>query len=558
MTFVITQPCCNDATCVEVCPVDCIRPTPDDPQYTTAEMLYIDPQTCIDCGACADACPVDAIVPDHELTAFNERYRSINADYFDSHPLEPSVDVGNPGRRAMQSRENPIRVAIVGAGPSALYAATEIIDRLGSAVQIEIFDRLPTPWGLIRSGVAPDHPGTKSVTDLFKPLLAKKQVSWHLNVEVGRHLSHEELMAHHHSVIYAVGASTDRRLAIPGEDLPGSHAATEFVAWYNGHPDFADATFDLSAERAVIIGNGNVALDVARILVTDPEDLARTDIADHALEALRHSKIREVIVLGRRGPAQAAYTGPELIALKHLPGVDVHVDQIDLLAAHTATEDPSFASQLKVKVAAEYAAEAKAEERKRITLRFCASPLALHGNGLVQSIEIAHNELAFGLDGVVSAHDTGERSSIETGLVLRSIGYRGAPVPGVPFDELRGTIPNIDGRVIDPSTGQPIAGTYSTGWIKRGPSGVIGTNKVCAAGTVSRLIDDLTAPGVDRPVLGHETLLALLRDRQPDLVDVAGWKAIEKAEREGGRTSGRPRRKFVEVASMLAAASERN
>ncbi len=305
MAYVITQACCNDASCVDVCPVNCIHPTPDEPEFATTEMLYIDPQTCIDCGACVDECPVDAIFGENELSEAHSMYPEINAAYFEKHPIGPDwPELGSP--RKLSAELGTLRVAIVGSGPSACYAAIELTSR--PRVEVDMFDRLPTPYGLVRAGVAPDHPGTKGVSDVFRSALGKRSVQCHFNVEVGRHVSHEELLEHHHAVIYAVGAASDRRLGVPGEDLPGSHAATEFVAWYNGHPDYADHEFDLSGERAVIVGNGNVALDVARVLVTDPDELAKTDMAEHAVEALRHSNIREVVIVGRRGPAQAAYT----------------------------------------------------------------------------------------------------------------------------------------------------------------------------------------------------------------------------------------------------------
>ena len=500
MTYVVTQPCCNDASCVEVCPVDCIRPTPRDPEYRTTEMLYIDPKTCIDCGACMDACPVDAIFGDAELPEEHEEYREINRKYFELHPLKSTGLPYSPSPTVKIPREEvPLRIAIVGSGPAASYAADELLMHgPNGAVEVEIFDRLPTPWGLVRAGVAPDHGGTKAVADLFSDLGRNKNCTFHLNVEVGRDISHEELMAHHHAVIYAVGALNDRRLDVPGEELAGSHAATEFVAWYNGHPDYADRTFDLSGERAVIIGNGNVALDIARILTADPDDLAGTDIAQHAIDALRESAIREVVVVGRRGPAQAAYTSPELMALGQIPGVDVVVHPQDLLLgedSRAALEgvDQTLAMQLKSELTQRYALHSSVGADKRIVLRFLASPVAMRGNQRVESVEFVHNEIRQSADGTIRAHPTSSTEVIETGLVLRSIGYQGTPVPGVPFDSDRGIIPNHDGRVLDPRTNEPLTGTYVTGWIKRGPSGVIGTNKKCAHDTVSQLLTDFTA-----------------------------------------------------------------
>src|SRR5215213_384327 len=291
MTFVITQPCCSDASCVSVCPVNCIHPTPEEPDYGSASMLYIDPQTCIDCGACVEACPVDAIGPDYDLAENDQDFIAINAEYFeDPRHRDYLPEAVQRGSRAVQVTEpEPLRVAIVGSGPAACYAAEDLLDRPGLAVQVGIFERLPVPWGLVRFGVAPDHQRTKLVTTQFERTARRPRATLRLNVDVGQHITHDELLAHHHAVVYAVGAARDLRLGIPGEDLPGSSSATDFVAWYNGHPDFVDRNFDLSAQRAMVIGSGNVALDVARILVSDVDDLRRTDIAEHALEALAES-----------------------------------------------------------------------------------------------------------------------------------------------------------------------------------------------------------------------------------------------------------------------------
>ncbi|CAM3713234.1 FAD-dependent oxidoreductase [Smaragdicoccus niigatensis] len=534
MAYVITQSCCNDASCVGECPVDCIRPTPDDPEFATTEMLYIDPETCIDCGACVDACPVDAIFPEYELTVPNERYLDINADYFQRHPLEIEMKHIKPPARL--SRElGTLRVAIVGAGPAGCYAAQELRSR--ADVEIEMLDRLPTPLGLIRAGVAPDHPSTKGVADVFESVL--NHVELHLNVEVGQHVSHEELLGHCHAVIYAVGASTDRHLGIPGEDLPGSHSATEFVAWYNGHPDYVDRTFDFSGERAVIIGNGNVALDVARILTLDPDELARTDIADHALKALRDSKIREVVVLGRRGPEQAAYSTPEFLALSYLPGVDVIIDPGQL-------ERPGRDEPLKVQLAREYAAKSAGADRKRIVFRYLASPVALTGGDHVAALEIAHNEL---IEGV--ARPTGETETLSASLVLRSVGYRGEPIKGLPFDDSRGLVPNANGRV------ETVPGAYVTGWIKRGPRGVIGSNRIDAKETVEALLADFASGVLQAPPRDRAGLRTLLDSRQPQIVDRAGWRAIDQHERELGRAAQRPRVKLTTVAELLETARRR-
>ncbi|MEU5846322.1 4Fe-4S binding protein [Saccharopolyspora shandongensis] len=558
MAHVITQACCSDASCVEVCPVDCIRPTPDSPEYCTAEMLYIDPDTCIDCGACVDVCPVDAIFPDDQLLPEHGRYPEINGQYFKKHPLEPAEFEPSTAPTLPPDRL-PLRVAVVGSGPAACYAATALIDQAGRSVEVEMFERLPTPWGLVRAGVAPDHPGTKAITDVFRPTVSNPSFQFHLNVEIGEHLTHDELLAHHHAVIYAVGAFHDRRLGVVGEDLPGSHSATEFIAWYNGHPEFADLEFDLSGERAVIVGNGNVALDMARILVSAPEELARTDIADHALAALRKSNIQEVVVLGRRGPAQAACTNPELLALGHLRSVDVLVDAAEAeLDEHsravTGRPDADPSVVLKTELVREYAQRHATPSNKRIVLRFLTSPTEVLGTDRVTGIALAHNEITLDSDGMPKPRATERTETINAGIVLRAIGSRSTPVPGMPFDTARGTIPNRNGRVVDPESGRALPGAYAAGWIKRGPSGGIGSNKQCASETVALLLEDFAAGRLDHPVRGRGDLNALVHERQPDVVNGLGWNAIDRAERQRGRTSGQPRRKITDVATMIGIA----
>lgn len=553
MAYVITQRCCNDASCVPECPVDCIRPTPEQPEFATTEQLYIDPDTCIDCGACVDACPVEAIFSEDDLSASLARFRDINASYFQRHPLESNFDpLVTPSRPPKEL--GTLRVAIVGAGPAACYAADELLRR--ADVEVEMFDRLPTPWGLVRAGVAPDHPGTKSVSSMFESAFRRDTLQYRLNVEVGKHISHEELQAHHHAVIYAVGASADRRLDVPGEDLPGSHSATEFVAWYNGHPDYAGRSFDLSGERVVIVGNGNVALDVARVLTLSPDELAKTDIADHALDALRNSNIREVVVLGRRGPLQAAYTSAEFLALGYLKGVDVVIDPAELeLDAHSRAllDDPEVEPSLRLKyeLAQEYAAKAPNPDNKRIVFRYLASPTEIRGDGHVEELEFVHNELVPEGDRVV-ARASDRTETLPASMVLRSIGYRGVPIPDLPFDERAGIVPNEHGRVV--ADGVHLTGVYVSGWIKRGPRGVIGSNRVDATETVEQLLEDFTSGKLTAPQGDRAALEALLAQRQPDAVGRDGWKAIDAAEKSAGKAGGRPRVKFTTIEDLLEAA----
>lgn len=551
MAYVITQTCCNDASCVAVCPVNCIHPTPEEREFAQTEMLHIDPQTCIDCGACADACPVEAIFPEDRLTETQARFKDINADYYTAHPMPENWNPLTPTPAPPRGQET-LRVAVVGAGPAACYAAQELLER--SNVEVEMFDRLPTPWGLVRSGVAPDHPGTKAVTESFEWSFRRDAFALHLDVEVGRDLDHDELLAHHHAVVYATGASADRSLGIPGEDLPGSHAATEFVAWYNGHPDYADRAFDLSGERAVLVGNGNVALDVARILTMDVDELARTDIADHALEALRRSNIREVVLLGRRGPAQAAYSNPEFLALGDLNGVDVVVDEseldLDPASAELAAADPAVA--MRMRLAREYARREPRPGNKRIVFRYLVSPTEIEGTDRVAGLRAVRNELIPGDDGALVARPTEQALHLDAQLVLRSIGYRGVPLPGVPFDERRAIVPNEDGRVTGAGPG-----VYVTGWIKRGPSGVIGTNKACAKETVAALLADFDAGRLTRPAYGRRELEGLLGQRRPSRVGLSGWHEIDEAERAAGRAAGRPRVKLTDRARLTTTAAGR-
>ena len=340
MPHVITQSCCNDGSCVFACPVNCIHPTPDEPGFATSEMLYIDPVACVDCGACVSACPVGAIAPETRLEPKQLPFVEINASFYPELPagvkLPPTSKLAPVIPAAeVRARRHPLTVAIVGSGPAAMYAADELLTQHG--VRVNVFEKLPTPYGLVRAGVAPDHQNTKKVTRLFDRVARHRHFRFYLNVEIGKHLSHADLLAHHHAVLYAVGAPDDRRLDIDGMGLPGTGTATELVAWINGHPDFTDLPVDLSHERVVIIGNGNVALDVARVLTADPDDLARTDISDHALEALRGSAVREVVIAARRGPAHSAFTLPELIGLTGTSDVVLDADDHQLVASDLAT-----------------------------------------------------------------------------------------------------------------------------------------------------------------------------------------------------------------------------
>jgi ferredoxin/flavodoxin---NADP+ reductase len=434
-----------------------------------------------------------------------------------------------------------LRVAVVGSGPAGFYAASTLL-AADLDVDVDLIERLPTPWGLVRLGVAPDHPNIKAVSRAFERTAAQPGFRFFGNVEVGRDITHAELRGLYDAVVYSVGAQADRRLGIPGEDLPGSWAATEFVAWYNGHPDFQELEFDLSHERAVVIGNGNVALDVARMLALTPEELAPTDTTDAAIEAINGAGIREILVVGRRGPVQAAWTPVEVGELGELAGADIVVDPAQLeLDAASAAELEAAAPTVKrsVEHLREYASRAPEGKPRRIVLRFLASPVAILGDGEVEGIELVRNELLHG-----RAVATDERETVSCGIVFRSVGYRGVALPGVPFDDGSGTIPNEGGRV------EP--GLYAAGWIKRGPSGVIGTNKKDATETIALLVEDAQAGKL--PPRGEGTLEDLLSERGVDAILYAGWEAIDRAERGAGEPHGRPRIKLATWDDLLAAA----
>jgi ferredoxin--NADP+ reductase len=469
--------------------------------------------------------------------------------------------------------EPPIRIAVVGSGPAGFYAAGHLLKDPQGRIEVDMLERLPTPWGLVRSGVAPDHPKIKSVTRVYEKTAANPRFRYFGNVTFGVHVSREDLLAHYHAIVYATGSPSDRPLGIPGEELPGSHAATEFVGWYNGHPDHTDLEFDLlSAERAVVIGNGNVALDVARMLVLAPEELEPTDTADHALEVLAASRVREIVILGRRGPAQAAFTNPELLELGELADADVIVDEAELEQA-LAVADPEAEDDItcrrNVEILRDYAARPAKGHRKRIVLRFLLSPAAFLADehGRLGAVELVRNELVPAPSGGLRAAATDERETLAAGLAFRAIGYRGIPLPGVPFDERSATIPNDGGRVLDADTRAPAPGEYVVGWIKRGPSGVIGTNKKDAQETVDAMLADLAPSSNGRAASAEHAaphvpdspdaaaVEALLRSRQPELVTYSGWEAIDRRERALGEPAGRPRVKLTRIEELLQAAA---
>ncbi|RFD25766.1 ferredoxin [Mycobacterium uberis] len=554
MPHIITQSCCNDGSCVFACPVNCIHPTPDEPGFATSEMLYIDPMACVDCGACVSACPVSAIAPDTWLDLKQLPFVEINALYYPVRPagmkLPPTSKLAPVIPAAqVKVRCRPLTVAIVGSGPAAMYAADELLTQPG--VWVNVFEKLPTPYGLVRAGVAPDHQNTKNVTELFDRVTDHRRFRFFLNVEIGKHLSHAELLAYHHAVLYAVGAPDDRRLNVDGMGIPGTGTATELIAWVNGHPDFACFPVDLSHERVVVVGNGNVALDVARLLTADLDDLARTDISERALHAFGGSAVREVVIAARRGPAHSAFTLPELIGLTATSEVVLDVGDRKLVERDLATASDTGASSArgrltrkKLEILSNLSDSSTSTSRRRIRLAYQLTPKRVLGKQRVTGVEF-------------SVTGTEESRRLDAGLMLTSIGYRGKRIRGLPFDEAAAVVPNDGGRVIDLGSGRSMPGAYVAGWIKRGPTGFIGTNKSCSVQTVLAVVTDFNAGRLADPVAEPEALVKLVHARQPDAVDFAGWRAIDAAEIARGNAEGRPRHKFTDVADMLAAVAGR-
>jgi len=453
----------------------------------------------------------------------------------------------------------PLRVAIIGAGPAGFYSAERLFKETEMVVEVDMFDRLPTPYGLVRNGVAPDHQKIKSVTAAFDRIANNPRFRFFGNVELGRDFSVDDLKDYYHQILYSTGAQTDRPLGIPGDELIGSHPATEFVAWYNGHPDYRDHHFDLSQERVAVVGVGNVAIDVARILCRTREELMKTDIADYALEALVNSNVKEVYILGRRGAAQAAFTAPEAKELGELADCDALVPpaeaELDPLSQATMA-NADRADVRKVEIIQELSRRQPSGKSKRLTLRFLVSPTELidDGNGHVKQMKLVQNELYATDAGSLRPRATDRTETLDVGLVFRSIGYRGVPLPGVPFHESWGVIPNDGGRVLDSTTKEPVLGQYTAGWIKRGPTGVIGTNKPDAAETVENMLADAREGRTLSPTHATaEAVTQLLDDRHVRPVSFADWKRLDELELARGKEEGRPRVKFTRIEDMLDA-----
>lgn len=452
---------------------------------------------------------------------------------------------------------NPLRVAIIGSGPAGFYTVSNFLKHDDMVVEMDMYERLPTPFGLVRAGVAPDHQKYKTVTRGYDKSANIPTFRFFGNVEYGKHVKLEDLQRHYHQVIFATGAQSDRSLGIPGENLEGSHSATDFVAWYNGHPDYADYQFNLDCEAAAIVGLGNVAVDVARILCKTPDELGATDMADYAVEALRHSRVKTVYILGRRGPAQAAFTPPEIREMGELEDADVHVlkdeAELDALSREAMEASGDRNTPKNVEAIQAFAERESQDKNKQLIIRFLVSPVELIGDdqGRVSAVKIVRNEIFRDDSGRIGARPTQETETLPVGLVFRSVGYRGIPLPEVPFDDSAGVIPNVSGRVTD-QHGSVLEGMYVAGWIKRGPSGVIGTNKVDAKDTVQCMVEDAKAGRTFSPEQpGVDEVAAMVRTRQPDLVTYSDWKKIDEVELERGRESNRPRVKFTSVPDFL-------
>ena len=449
------------------------------------------------------------------------------------------------------------KIAVIGSGPAGFYAAGELFRQQSWDIKVDMFERLPTPFGLVRGGVAPDHQKIKSVTKIYSRIAENENFRFFGNVEFGRDIKQSDLLEHYDAVIYTVGSPADRALGIPGEDLSGSHSATEFVAWYNGHPDFREHKFDLSVKYAFVIGMGNVALDVARILAKNPEELAETDIADYALKTLRKSQLEDIWLVGRRGPLQAAFSPVELREFLELPEADVVIEEnaleLDAESQHILETISGKDTKKNIEILKQMSAMAASGKKRKVHFLFLASPLEISGDGKVEKIRMVRNQLVKKEDGSLRPQATDKIVEEDAGLVFRSIGYHGKPLADLPFDQKSGTIPNECGQVKDPENGNLLRNReYVAGWIKRGPSGVIGTNKQDAVETVHRMLETFLKEKMESGKnVSNPDIVSLLEKRKVEFVSFADWKLLDAHEIEAGQKQGRPRVKLTSIAEML-------
>ncbi len=451
------------------------------------------------------------------------------------------------------------RVAVVGSGPSAFYTADALFKAGGPNVQVDLFDRLPVPFGLVRGGVAPDHQNIKAVVKVYDKIAACPGFRFLGNVHVGRSVTIDDLAAHYHQIVYAFGCESDQRLLVPGEDLAGVHSATKFVGWYNAHPDHRHHTFELAhARRVALVGNGNVAMDVARVLLASPDALASTDIADDALAVLRRSQVHEVVLLGRRGPAQAAFSPKEIEEIAELPDVDVVVTAadatLDPMSAAWLAEEGARSQQRNVKFLQARAALGEGTRRKKLRFRFLVGPVELHGERRgdgerLRSVRLQHMQLVADSDGTPRPQPRVSFEDLQVDLLFKAIGYRGVPCPGVPFDEKKGIVPNLDGRVLEQVAGPVRVGHYVAGWCKRGPTGLIGTNSPDAKATVEAMKADRAAGNL--LAASRTDIVALLQQRAIDAVTWADWQRLDAWEQQQGKARGKLRQKIASVEEMM-------
>lgn len=497
MAYAITAGCCADASCVSVCPVDCIHPTPGEPGFGTAEMLYVDPKTCIDCGACADACPVSAVKPVDVLRADEEVFARLNAEHYEGGVPQPTATLLHLDEVA-PATDRPLSIAVVGTGPAAGYTARTLLTTTDA--RVTVLDRAAQPGGLVRTGVAPDHLDTKRLAALFAWTWRHPRLRLHQGVEVGRDVDHQELLRHHDAVVYGTGAPAERLLGVPGEHLEGVHGAPQVVGWYNGDPE-VDVTAVLPRDgRAVVVGIGNVALDVARVLLGGPALLEGTQAPEGVRRALAAADVREVVVLGRRGPATAAFTRPELLRMP--AGIEVAVARDAAVQAEIEVAPRgTVAAQLRELPVADLDWSAEPPPGRRLVLAFDRAIEAVEGDAAVEAVRV------FSPSGAVAP------VSLPASLLVRSTGRRGVPVPGLPFDEASGVVPHEGGRVVDPVTGEPVPGAYVVGWAKRGARGGIGANRACAQETVATLLGDARAGMLPEPAVDVRSFERALRSR---------------------------------------------